>query len=88
MTGPHAILEIMSRLEGLAIDEPARQTVRNLVVEVGAQYGVKEIGRWEQMDFIRRMLAARISRQTIRERLMARYRISRRQAYRLIEEAL
>jgi hypothetical protein len=88
MTGPRAIVEIMSRLDGLEIDEQARQAVRNLVVEIGIAHGIKEIERCEQLSFIRRMLAARISRQTIRDRLMARYPISRRQAYRLLGEGL
>jgi hypothetical protein len=78
----------MARLEGLAIDEPARQAVRNLVVEVGAQYGVRGIHRDEQLAYVRRLLALRVSRSTIRDRLKARYGISTRPAYRLIEEAL
>jgi hypothetical protein len=88
VTAPRAILEIMSRLEGLAIDETARQVVRSLVVEVGTQYGVRGIGRDEQLAYIRRLLALRVSRSTIRDRLMALYDVSRSQAYRLIDEAL
>lgn len=78
----------MDRLEELAIDEPARHAVRNLVLEVGIAYGIKEVQRCEQMDFIRRLRAARVSRETIRDRLMARYLISRSQAYRLLNEGL
>jgi hypothetical protein len=88
VTGPRALLEIMSRLEGLAIDDTARQVVRNLVVEVGTQYGVRGIGHDDQLAYIQRLLALRVSRSTIRDRLMALYGVSRRHAYRLIDEAL
>lgn len=88
MTGSRAILEIMSRLEGLAIDETARQVFRSLVVDVGTQYGVRGIGRDDQLAYIRRLLALRVSRSTIRDRLMALYGVSRRQAYRLVDETL
>jgi hypothetical protein len=40
------------------------------------------------LAYIRRLLALRVSRPTIRARLMALYSISRSQAYRLIGEAL
>lgn len=82
------ILDIMARLDGLDIDEGAREAFRNLVLEVGVQHGVTGIDRSEQLAFIRQLLSLRVSRPTIRDRLKARYDISTRQAYRLIEEAL
>lgn len=81
-------MEIIGRLEGLDVDDGARQAFRNLLLEVGTDHGISGLERWQQVAFTRRLLALRVSRPTIRDRLMALYGISRRQAYRLIDEAL
>jgi len=82
------ILDIMTRLEGLDIDEDARRAVLNLVREVGTQHGIQGIEHADQIAFVRRLLALRVSRPTIRDRLIALHGVSRRQAYRLIHDAL
>lgn len=82
------LIEIISRLEGLDVDDGARATFRSMVLEVSAQHGLTGFDRDEQLAYARRLLALRVSRPTIRDRLIALYGISRRQAYRLIGEAL
>lgn len=81
-------LEIIDRLEGLDVDDGARRAFRRLLVEIGTRHGISGLERDEQLDFVRGLLALRVSRPTIRDRLMALYSISRSQAYRLIGEAL
>ena len=80
--------DIMARLDALAVDDEARRAFRRLVLEVGAQHGISGLERDEQLAYIRRLLSLRVSRPTIRDRLMALYSVSRRQAYRLIDEAM
>jgi hypothetical protein len=82
------ILEIIDGLERLDVEEGARQAFRKLVLAIGTQHGIRTIEKRGQMDFVRKLLVQRVSVQTIRDRLMARYPISRRQAYRLIDEGL
>jgi hypothetical protein len=81
-------LEIIDRLESLNVDDGARQTFHRLLLEIGARHGINGLVRYEQMVFVRKLLALRVSRPTIRDRLMALYGISKRQAYRLIDEGL
>lgn len=81
-------LEIIDRLEGLDVDDGARRAFRRLLVEIGTRHGISGLEREEQLAFIRRLIALRVSRSTIRARLMALYGISRSQAYRLIGEVL
>lgn len=88
MKGPHLLFEVVAKLDGLEVDEGARQAFRALVLTIGAQHGVKGIERMEQLGYVRRLLDLRVSRPTIRDRLTARYPISRRQAYRLIDDVL
>jgi hypothetical protein len=81
-------LEIIDSLEGLDVDDGARQTFHRLLLEIGTRHGISGLERGEQLAFVRRLLALRVSRPTIRDRLMALYGISKRQAYRLIDEGL
>lgn len=81
-------LEIIDRLEGLNVDDGARRAFHQLLLEIGTRHGIGGLERHEQLVFVRKLLALRVSRSTIRARLMALYGISRRQAYRLICEAL
>jgi hypothetical protein len=81
-------LEIIDRLESLNVDDGARQTFHRLLLEIGTRHGISGLAHYEQMIFVRKLLGLRVSRPTIRDRLMALYGISRRQAYRLIGQAL
>lgn len=81
-------LEVIDRLGGLNVDDGARETFRRLLLEIGTRHGISGLERDEQLAYVRRLLALRVSRPTIRDRLMALYSMSRSQAYRLIGEAL
>jgi hypothetical protein len=81
-------LEIIDRLESLNVDDGARQTFHRLLLEIGTRHGVSGLVHYEQVVFVRKLLGLRVSRPTIRDRLMALYGISQRQAYRLIDEGL
>jgi hypothetical protein len=83
-----ALADIIDQLDGLDVDECARIAFRSMVLEVGARHGIPSIQHTEQIVFIRRLLALQVSRPTIRDRTIALYGVSRRQAYRLIHEAL
>jgi hypothetical protein len=87
--GPRAVLlEIMAGVEALDADPGAKQKFRWLVQCVGAANGLQWIDRKERVDFARRLLDSRVSRPTIRDRLIATFEVSRPQAYRIIEAAL
>jgi hypothetical protein len=81
-------LEIIDCLEGLDVDDGARRAFQRLLLEIGTRHGINGLVRYEQVAFVRKLLALRVSRPTIRDRLMALYGISKRQAYRLIDEGL
>lgn len=80
--------DLLSGVDGL--DEPAavREKLKRLVIRVGAIHGIAPMVRAERIAFARQLLAARISRPTIRDRLMASFGLSRREAYRTISAAL
>lgn len=87
--GPRAaLLEIMDGVDGLDVDEGSKHLFRRLVLTVSAAHGINEVNRIGQIAYARRLLDLRVSRPTTRDRLIALYSISRRQAYRLIGEAL
>jgi hypothetical protein len=82
------IIDIIDQLDDLDVEEGAKRLFRRLVLNVGATHGIKEVERIEQVAYARRLLDLRVSRATIRDRMIALYSISRRQSYRLISEAL
>lgn len=83
-----ALLEILAGIDGLDADDSIKRQIRQLVAAVGISHGVKRLQHDERVAFARRLLDLRVSRPTIRDRLIARYSISTRQAYRVIDEAL
>lgn len=83
-----AIVELFDQVDGLAVDDDAKQAFRRLIRDVGIAHGVTSIDRSERTAYARRLLDLRVSRPTIRDRLVARYEICSRQAYRIIDEAL
>jgi hypothetical protein len=83
-----AIQELMEGLDRLSADEDAKRQFRRLVSAIAAQHGLREIERTDRVDFARRLHDLRTSRPTIRDRLIAKYGISKRQAYRVIHESL
>jgi len=82
------IRHLLEEIETLDTDETARRKFRRLVSDICLSHGINDIDRFERVYFARRMLDAKISRSTIRDRLIARFNISRSQAYRVIEQAL
>lgn len=81
--------DLCAGIDTLDIDEKAKQQFREFVRGVRLAHG-DDVGiqREDRGAFATALLAQRVARSEIRERLMARYQLSRRQAYRVIEEAL
>lgn len=89
MTGPRtAILEIMEGVDGLDTDPVAKQQFRQLVRAIGAAHGFAWMAKKDRVAFARELLDLRVSRPTIRDRLIAAFDVSRPQAYRIIDNAL
>lgn len=80
--------EIIEATDMLDVPAAAREEFKRLVRRTGAAYGARGMSMPEQIAFARRLLAAGISRPTIRDRLKAQHEISSRQAYRIIDAAL
>jgi hypothetical protein len=85
---PSAILEILEAVDLLEADECAKQQFKQLVHAIGVIYGIRGLGHPNHVKFAGQLLSARTSRATIRDRLIAKYGVSRRQAYRTISDAL
>lgn len=82
------VLDILEQMGALDVDDRAKALFRRLVVDISLAHGISKVDRTQRVAYARRLLDARVSRATIRDRIMARYAVSRRQAYRLIDEAL
>jgi hypothetical protein len=82
------LLDIIDRLPGLDVAETARIKFKRLVYEIGAFYGIRGLDYADRIDFARHLLKQKEARATIRDRLMVRYEVSRRQAYRIIDDGL
>lgn len=80
--------EIIEAAEALDIQPAVIQQFQRMVRRIGAQHCVVGMAHAEQLDFAARLLSAKVSRPTVRERLMAMNGISRSQAYIVINEAL
>lgn len=83
-----ALLEILAGIDRMDADDTIKRQVKQIVSSVGFAHGVKNVQHDERVNFARQLLAQRVSRPTIRDRLMARYCISKRQSYRIIDDAL
>lgn len=83
-----AIREIIDGVEAMDLDPAAKRQFRQLVRAIGTAHGFLWIEREERTEFARELLAKRVSRATVRDRLMAHFGISKTQAYRVIEQAL
>lgn len=88
MTGRAAILEIIEGVEALTVDPAAKREFRRLVRSVGAAHGLSVLERVDRVAFAADLLASRVSRPTIRDRLIAVFDVSRTHAYRIIVDAL
>jgi hypothetical protein len=83
-----ALKEILEGVDQLQVDHQAKRQFKQLVVAIGASHGVRGMQQAERLAFAARLLALNTSRATIRDRLRASYGVSRRQAYRIIGDAL
>jgi hypothetical protein len=83
-----ALIDIINRIDEIDADESVRRQFRQLVRQVGAEHGIACADRGKRVQFARDLLDLRVSRSTIRDRLMAHFEISRTQAYRVIDIAL
>lgn len=89
MTAAHrAVLEILEGVDAIDVDAGAKALFRQLVAAVGAAHGVAGIEKAARVNFARELLSLRVSRATIRDRLIAHFAVSRPQAYRIIGAAL
>jgi hypothetical protein len=82
------IIDIIEQLDDLNVGEDAKRLFLALVLNVSAAYGIHKVDRIEQVAYVCRLLDLHVSRPTIRDRLIAFHSVSRRQAYRLIDDAL
>lgn len=82
------LLEILAATEALDADPSAKKRFGDVVRQIAAANGLSSAKRSARVDFAGRLLAQKVSRATIRNRLMALYGVSRCQAYRIISTAL
>lgn len=83
-----AIREIINGVDAMDLDPAVKRQFRQLVRAIGAAHGLSWIEREERITFARVLLAKRVSRATVRDRLIAHFDVSRPQAYRIISSAL
>lgn len=83
-----AIREIIAGVDAMDLDPVAKRQFRQLVRAIGAAHGFAWIEREERVEFARELLAKKVSRATVRDRLIAHFDVSRPQAYRIIGGAL
>jgi len=83
-----ALRRISQEIESLEVDDQVRRRFRQLFKDACLAHGVTGVDRDDRVFYARKLIDARISRATARERLMARFEISRRQSYRILNEAL
>ncbi|NVD74531.1 hypothetical protein HUX88_29025 [Duganella sp. BJB1802] len=82
------LLEILAATQALDADPAAKKRFCEAVRQVGIANGVSCLEREARVLFAGQLLAQRVSRATVRDRLIALYGISRCQAYRIIGGAL
>jgi hypothetical protein len=80
--------DIIARTDALDAPIAAKEQFKRLVRHLGAEHGAGGMAHAEHVDYARRLLQARTSRATIRDRLMALFSISRSQAYKVIQDSL
>lgn len=83
-----ALLDLLARVDELEADPVAKRRFRDLIYQIGAVHKVPAIERQVRIEFAAGLTNARVSVASIRDRLIARFAIGKRQAYRDIESAL
>ena len=88
MTAP-LFKDLATGIDSLDLDENAKEVFRAFLRSVRVAHGDGDsIEREERQAFAADLLVKRVPRCKIRDRLEAQFHLSRRQAYRVIEEAL
>lgn len=82
------ITDILAGISHLNMDDSAKREVKDFVRSIGLNYGIRAVDLADRVAYAQKLLAQHVSRATVRDRLMACYEISRRQAYRIIDTAL
>ena len=81
--------DLMTGIDGLDLNDNAKEVFRAFLRGVRVAHGEGDsIEREERQAFAADLLVKRIPRCEIRDRLETQFHLSRRQAYRVIEEAL
>ena len=82
-----ALVEVLEGIDAIDADGKAKAAFRQLIRAVGAAHGIAAVEQASRSDFAKHLLGARVSRSTIRDRLIAHFGVSRPQAYRIIFDA-
>ena len=90
MMRPSPLLQLIQGVDQITASDAidAANQFKRLINDIAARHGVHDVARLERIEFTRRLLAADVSRPTIRDRLIARYDLGAKQAYRIIGAAL
>jgi hypothetical protein len=86
-TAKRAILLILGEIDTLDCDEEIRKMFRKTVHRIAVDAGVSGIDRQARIDYTRNLIADGATVLAMRDRLMAAFRISRTESYRLIATA-
>lgn len=82
------LLMILAEIEQMDAPPHAKYCLKNFISRTCRAAGIRVIERTERVQFARRLLDDREARPIIRDRLVARFEISRASAYNAIGEAL
>jgi hypothetical protein len=82
------IAEIIDGVRSVDVDQGAKSKFLCLINAIAAAHGVTEVERATRVTFSIELIRLQVSRPTIRDRLIARFGVSRPQAYRIIGKAL
>lgn len=88
MTTKGTYLELLSRLARLEGSDEHKRVFEDLVREVAAERGIYDFGPYDRVQFARHLLNVERDRTIIRDRICARFSVSRSQAYSDIDAAL
>jgi len=83
-----ALMKIIEEVDRLDVHEYERRKFKQRITEICSLHGINGIDRGERVCFARHLLDEREPRKAIRDRLRARFDVSRSQAYRIIVDAL
>lgn len=88
MSAPRsALVELLEGIETIDADQKAKAAFRQLIRAIGAAHGIAAVEQASRLAFARHLLCLKVSRPTVRDRLIAHFGVSRPQAYRIIFEA-